>query len=284
MQTIKEFGDLLERNNFNLLSQISNYETIWATYIGNNGLAQPIEIKNIDLEKDNKRKLIWQENYSIFRNLLILERIKNQVEKVPNELYSNVNNEAKSKYLADKLLTFESQLLQAVFIIYNSIELFNKILENLKDEKVAGKKNSSDKKDDKTTCNENQILVQGEFSKNYSDFLNLRHWVTHNVRIIYVLHEEEYLLPSNLNIFAKPNDKNEGYLWENLRILSKDEFQPLSNFIHSFYEKILSDFKNVLKKELIFFEKREYPKIIPINNLPDYGNSVNMVSASFLSN
>lgn len=61
-QTIKEFGDLLKRNNLNLLSQISNYETIWATYIGNNGLAQPIEIKNIDLAKDNKRKLIWQEN------------------------------------------------------------------------------------------------------------------------------------------------------------------------------------------------------------------------------
>lgn len=257
MQKIKIDGDILEKKNYEFLSQIHDYETIWSRYIGNDKNAKPIEINGIDKTKDNTRKLVWQENYSIFRNLLILKKIKNELEEESNKLKC---------YDGDNLLTFEAQLLQAISIIYNSIEIFDKIYENLKDGKTKIIKN---KRKSNNKCSENQILIQGEYSQKYKDFLNLRHWVTHNVRIFYLFKDGLFLLPSNLNIFAKTN--KEGYLWDNLKFNSQDSFQSIDMFIHTFYEKILSDFKDILKKELKFFEENEYPKITNLlNDSSDY--------------
>ncbi|MEA5459708.1 hypothetical protein VB796_11685 [Arcicella sp. LKC2W] len=264
MQNLKNHGDILERNNYEILSQIKNYEVIWSKYIGNDGTAKPVEIFGIGEGRNITRKLIWQWNYSIFRNLLILKKILEENPNAPED--DDVGN---------KLLMFESQLLQAVFIIYNSIEIFDKICDMLKKEDgeitITKKKEKRDCK-----CNENQILIQGEYSQKYKDFLNLRHWVTHNVRIVYRLQDGVFSLPDNLTVFAKTN--KEGYLWENLESKSKDNFQTIDVFIHSFYEKILSDFKIILKRELDFFEKKRYPTIQQLDDLKVYGG---IISGSF---
>ena len=213
---VKDAGDPLERKCHDLITkQLKKYQEFWSNYVGNyNG--KPLRILNITPELDKKRLLIAQWNYTILRNTYSIELLLNSNKKKKNkDIYSVIKQ--------------ENDFLLATHLVYNSIEIMNKINYQL----------------DLKNCD--------QISKGFIDF---RNHLTHNIKPFTKISNKNLHVPSNFDWFSNINiDTNESWIWS-VTDFSGLKFHSLINYLDWCFQKLIDLFNQLLTNEIQYFKDK----------------------------
>jgi hypothetical protein len=232
-RNLKDHGDSIEIEAQKVFNSKIRHYSKFWVKYVGNIKGKPEQVKDISSVLDKIRRQVAQWNYAILRNLLMLNQIQINCEKTKTQ---NVC----------QLLKHEIWFIASINLFYNNIEIFDRIRSTLK------------------------LPVQNE---SFSDFINMRNCIVHNIKPLIKIEHGYYMVPSNFDWFStNPIAKNEVWIWseDNFECL---QYQRLSDFVKWCIENTFTHFTNLIKLELLYFSHskslsnvKEF-EVMPSNNL-----------------
>ena len=232
---LKDYGDPLEKSalNFIELNDLGGYKNFWNEFVGNiNG--NPARLEFQDGNIDNKRKLLAQWNYTILKNLYIINRLQTTRYNKHKIRHNNLND----------VLHYDKDFILVTHLIYNNIEILDKI-----NDLLNGKSGI------------------GSFKTKYRDFINFRNLLSHNIKPL-TKYDNSYLVPKNFEWFTNNAKDDLKIIWSDNHLFNNIEYQPINEYLTWGVEVIISDFKELLTSEFTYckslFNNEQKNKIVDI--------------------
>lgn len=230
---LKDYGEDFEKKYGQHIIQkfgLKGYENFWSEFIGN-VQNKPARLENSNIELDKKRKLIGQWNYSLLRNIYNIDNIN---ETLKGHTFKRNNLSIRLRY--------DREFLMVTHLMYNNLEILNKIYSTI-----------------------NNTKKDGKYTKLEREFVQFRNLISHNIKPLVKI-SNAYEVPENLEWFLNIDDNE--IIWSDENVFSGLKHQPLTKYYDWCLNKSVKYFKEILVDEFSYINKefkKDKNKIVDIS-------------------